>query len=66
MEYPDHNDREENFNLFTEDARFLEDFKPFVTTLALKSHEMNYILIECKPQVHGWLADGRPQSVVLA
>lgn len=57
MEYPDHSDREEGFNLFTEDARFLEDFKLFVATLAVKSHEMKYVLIECKPQDIGWLAD---------
>ena len=57
MEYPDHSDREEDFNLFTEDARFLEDFKLFVNTLAFKSHKMKYVLIECKPQDIGWLAD---------
>ena len=57
-ELPDDSDTEEGVNLIIEDARFLEDFKLFVTTLAFKSHEMKYVLIECESQDCVRLADG--------
>ena len=50
-------DAEGVFHLSTEEERFLEDFKHFVTTLAFKSHEMKYVLIECDPQDYMCLAD---------
>ena len=56
-EYPDDSEWEMGFNLFFEDEALLEDFNFFVTTLAFKSHELKYVLIECKPQDYMYLAD---------
>ena len=57
-ELPVDSDTEEGVKCILEDEGFLEDFKLFVTTLAFKSHEMKYLLIECEPQDCVCLAEG--------
>ena len=54
-ELPDDSDTEE---CLTNNERFVDDYKLFVTTLAFNSHEMKYVLIQCEPLDYVCLAEG--------